>query len=82
MTIVVTLAVCSAFMLPVATPSNAVALGSGEVSIKPMVKVGVWLNLTALVATPSASASIYPLGRGLTPRRSARRPPAPTATRP
>lgn len=48
MTIAVTLAVCSAFMLPVATPSNAVAFGSGEVSIKQMVRAGVWLNLISL----------------------------------
>src|SRR5699024_12874819 len=34
MTIAVTLSVCSAYMLPVATPSNAVAFGSGEISIK------------------------------------------------
>ena len=48
MTIAVTLAVCSAYMLPVATPSNAVAFGSGEVSIKQMVRAGVWLNLISL----------------------------------
>ncbi|MEU3847831.1 SLC13 family permease [Micrococcus terreus] len=48
MTIAVTLAVCSAYMLPVATPSNAVAFGSGEVSIKQMVRAGVWLNVISL----------------------------------
>lgn len=48
MTITVTLAVCSAYMLPVATPSNAVAFGSGEISIKQMVRAGVWLNLISL----------------------------------
>ena len=49
MTITVTLAVCSAYMLPVATPSNAVAFGSGEVTIKQMVRAGVWLNIVSLV---------------------------------
>ncbi|KAA2315184.1 DASS family sodium-coupled anion symporter [Pseudooceanicola sediminis] len=49
MTAVMTLAVCSAYMLPVATPSNAVAFGSGEVSIKQMVRAGVWLNMISLV---------------------------------
>src|SRR5699024_10610128 len=44
MTITVTLAVCSAYMLPVATPSNAVAFGSGEISIKQMVRAGVGLR--------------------------------------
>ena len=48
MTIAVTLSVCSAFMLPVATPSNAVAFGSGEVSIKQMARAGVWLNIISL----------------------------------
>lgn len=50
MTITVTLAVCSAYMLPVATPSNAVAFGSGEISIKQMVRAGVWLNIISLVS--------------------------------
>lgn len=48
MTIVVTLAVCSAYMLPVATPSNAVAFGSGHVTIKQMVRAGLWLNIISL----------------------------------
>ena len=48
MTIAVTLAVCSAYMLPVATPSNAVAFGSGEVTIKQMVRAGIWLNLISI----------------------------------
>lgn len=48
MTIAVTLAVCSAYMLPVATPSNAVAFGSGEVSIKQMVRAGVGLNVVSI----------------------------------
>lgn len=48
MTIAVTLAVCSAYMLPVATPSNAVAFGSGEVSIQQMVRAGLWLNLFSI----------------------------------
>ena len=45
----VALAATCAFMLPVATPPNAVAFGSGYVSIGQMVKGGVWLNLIALV---------------------------------
>ena len=48
MTIAVTLAVCSAYMLPVATPSNAVAFASGQVTIKQMMRAGVWLNLISL----------------------------------
>ena len=48
MTIAVTLAVCSAYMLPVATPSNAVAFGSGEITIKQMVRAGFWLNVISI----------------------------------
>jgi len=45
------LAASCAFMLPVATPPNAIIYGSGEVSIPQMVRAGIWLNVlfTALV---------------------------------
>ena len=61
MTIAVTLAVCSAYMLPVATPSNAVAFGSGEVSIKQMVRAGVWLNALSLVLIMLVMYTLVPL---------------------
>ncbi|AJK69368.1 transporter [Corynebacterium marinum DSM 44953] len=61
MTIAVTLAVCSAFMLPVATPSNAVAFGSGEITIKQMVKAGVWLNMISLVLIMIVLHTLVPL---------------------
>ncbi|MCJ2164751.1 MULTISPECIES: DASS family sodium-coupled anion symporter [unclassified Pseudodesulfovibrio] len=38
-----------AFMLPVATPPNAVIFGSGCVSIKQMAKTGVWLNIIGTI---------------------------------
>lgn len=34
-----------AFMLPVATPPNAIAFGTGKVSIREMVGTGLWLNV-------------------------------------
>ena len=38
-----------AFMLPVATPPNAVVFGSGQVTIAQMSKVGVWLNFAGII---------------------------------
>ena len=38
-----------AFMLPVATPPNAIAYGSGYVQIPQMAKTGLWLNLIGIV---------------------------------
>ena len=35
-------------MLPVATPPNAIAYGSGYVRIKDMIKAGFWLNIISI----------------------------------
>ncbi|NED97786.1 DASS family sodium-coupled anion symporter [Phytoactinopolyspora alkaliphila] len=43
------LAATLAFMLPVATPPNAIAFGSGHVTIAQMIRGGVWLNVVSLV---------------------------------
>jgi len=40
------LAASMAFMLPVATPPNAVVFGSGYVTIPQMSRIGLWLNLS------------------------------------
>ena len=45
----VALAATCAFMLPVATPPNAIAFGSGYVTIGQMVKGGLYLNLIGIV---------------------------------
>lgn len=42
------LAATCAFMLPVATPPNAIAYGSGYVRAGDMIKGGVWLNIIAV----------------------------------
>ncbi|MGC5615344.1 SLC13 family permease [Georgenia sp. Z1491] len=45
----VALAATCAFMLPVATPPNAIVYGSGYIKISQMVKAGLWLNLSGIV---------------------------------
>lgn len=49
LTIPVAIAATCAFMLPVATPPNAIAFGSGYVKIGEMVKGGLLLNLIGIV---------------------------------
>lgn len=65
MTVTVTLAVCSAYMLPVATPSNAVAFGSGQIEISQMVRAGVWLNLISIVVILIVLYTLVPLVFGV-----------------
>jgi len=44
-----TLAASCAFMLPVATPPNAVVFGSGYLNIPDMIKTGLWMNLFSIL---------------------------------
>ena len=41
-----------AFMLPVATPPNAIVFGSGKVLIGEMIRAGIWLNLLSVLLIP------------------------------
>ena len=46
------IAASCAFMLPIATPPNAVIFGSGQLDIKDMIKAGIGLNIiSALVVS-------------------------------
>jgi len=44
-----TVAATCAFMLPVATPPNAVVFGSGYLRIPDMVRVGIWMNIISII---------------------------------
>lgn len=45
-----TLSASCAFMMPVATPPNAIVFGSGKVRIIDMVKIGVFINILGILA--------------------------------
>ncbi|GAA4527229.1 DASS family sodium-coupled anion symporter [Brachybacterium paraconglomeratum] len=54
----VAIAATCAFMLPVATPPNAIAYGSGYVTIPQMAKAGVGLNLIGIVLVTATTMSL------------------------
>lgn len=51
-----TVAASCAFMLPVATPPNAIVFGSGYLKIPDMVKTGIWMNILSVLLL---SAIVY-----------------------
>ena len=50
-----TLAASFAFIMPIATPPNAIVFGSGHLRIGDMVRAGLWLNLIAIVVITAYS---------------------------
>ncbi|WP_040160435.1 SLC13 family permease [Mobilicoccus massiliensis] len=62
----VALSATCAFMLPVATPPNAIAYGSGYVTIGQMVKGGLWLNLIGIVLVTLTTTTLLVWAFGLT----------------
>ncbi len=55
-----TLAASCAFMLPVATPPNAVVFGSGYLTIPDMVRTGIWMNIISILVVTLIAYFLLP----------------------
>ncbi|MCE2593331.1 DASS family sodium-coupled anion symporter [Motilimonas cestriensis] len=55
------LAASCAFMMPVATPPNAIIFGSGELEVRDMMKTGLVLNIIAIILITIATVTLLPL---------------------
>jgi len=60
LTLAVVLSASCAFMLPVATPPNAVIFGSGKLDIKHMIRAGLLINIAGIVIIGSMLYVLVP----------------------
>jgi sodium-dependent dicarboxylate transporter 2/3/5 len=63
LTVSAAMAASCAFMLPVATPPNAIVYGSGHVSIAQMMRAGLLLNVASAAVITAVVATLVPLLR-------------------
>jgi sodium-dependent dicarboxylate transporter 2/3/5 len=55
------IAASCAFMLPVATPPNAIVFGSGYITIPQMARAGIWLNIVSIILVTAIGYLMVPL---------------------
>lgn len=56
-----TLASSCAFMMPISTPPNAIVFSSGFITMRQMMKAGIWLNLIAIIVLALATYYLIPV---------------------
>jgi solute carrier family 13 (sodium-dependent dicarboxylate transporter), member 2/3/5 len=61
----VALAASAAFMMPVATPPNAIVFGSGRIEMPDMIRAGIWMNLVSMVLVTVTVMVMAPLVFGI-----------------